>query len=258
MTNDGNEQDGVPVVALRRDDLRRRHRAGVEEDADERQAHRDLVGDHLGRRPQPAEQRVRRAAGPAGQHDAVDADRGHGQDVEHRDRQVGELQRASRSPKIDDLGPERDDREGQERRRRRDDRRQDEDRLSAAFGMMSSFSASLMPSARLCSRPNGPTRLGPMRCCMRATTRRSDQMVNSVITTRKTKIDDGLADDQPPRVVAEAAATSGEASTAAGHRSPPGDGSRRPRAVSRAPRSRRTRTPSRVGRQPHDAVGHRR
>ena len=40
--------------------------------------------------------------------------------------------------------------------------------LSAAFGMMSSFSVSLTPSARLCSRPNGPSRFGPMRCCIRA------------------------------------------------------------------------------------------
>ena len=32
---------------------RRRHRAGVEEHRDERQAHRDLVGDHLGRERRP-------------------------------------------------------------------------------------------------------------------------------------------------------------------------------------------------------------
>jgi hypothetical protein len=63
---------------------------------------------------------------------------------------------------------------------------------SAALGMMSSFSASLMPSARLCSRPNGPTRLGPIRCCMRATTRRSHQIVNRVMTTRKTKTNNAL------------------------------------------------------------------
>ena len=45
-----------------------------------------------------------------------------------------------------------------------------------------------MPSARDCSRPNGPLRLGPMRCCMRATTRRSSQIVNSVMPTRNAKI----------------------------------------------------------------------
>ena len=60
--------------------------------------------------------------------------------------------------------------------------------LSASFGMMSSLNASLSPSARLCSRPNGPCRLGPGRCCIRATTRRSYQIVNSVMTTRNAKI----------------------------------------------------------------------
>ena len=59
--------------------------------------------------------------------------------------------------------------------------------LSTAFGTMSSFSISLTPSARLCSRPKGPCTLGPMRCCIRATTRRSSQMMNSVITNRITK-----------------------------------------------------------------------
>ena len=58
--------------------------------------------------------------------------------------------------------------------------------------MMSSFSASFTPSARLCSRPNGPFTLGPMRCCIRATTRRSNQMLNSVSTTRITKISTAL------------------------------------------------------------------
>ena len=64
--------------------------------------------------------------------------------------------------------------------------------LSAAVGMMSSFSASFTPSARLCSRPNGPCTLGPIRCCMRATTRRSHQMLNSVSSTRITKISTAL------------------------------------------------------------------
>ena len=64
--------------------------------------------------------------------------------------------------------------------------------LSAAFGMMSSLSASFTPSARLCSRPKGPCTLGPMRCCIRATTRRSNQMLNSVSSTRTTKISTAL------------------------------------------------------------------
>ena len=65
--------------------------------------------------------------------------------------------------------------------------------LSAAFGVMSSLSASFTPSARLCSRPKGPCMLGPIRCCMRATTRRSHQMLNSVSSTRTTKISTALS-----------------------------------------------------------------
>ena len=64
--------------------------------------------------------------------------------------------------------------------------------LSAALGMMSSFSASFTPSARLCSRPKGPLTLGPIRCCIRATTRRSYQMLKSVSSTRITKISTAL------------------------------------------------------------------
>ena len=64
--------------------------------------------------------------------------------------------------------------------------------LSAAFGTMSSFSASFTPSARLCNRPKGPCTLGPMRCCIRATTRRSHQMLNRVSSTRITKISTAL------------------------------------------------------------------
>ena len=60
--------------------------------------------------------------------------------------------------------------------------------LSAALGMRSSLKASFTPSASDCSRPKGPCTLGPMRCCMRATTRRSHQMLNSVSSTRTTKI----------------------------------------------------------------------
>ena len=64
--------------------------------------------------------------------------------------------------------------------------------MSAAFGMMSSLSASFTPSASDWSRPNGPCTLGPIRCCIRATTRRSHQMLNSVSSTRITKISTAL------------------------------------------------------------------
>ncbi len=64
--------------------------------------------------------------------------------------------------------------------------------LSAALGMMSSFSASFTPSASDWSRPKGPCTLGPIRCCIRATTRRSNQMLNSVSRTRTRKISTAL------------------------------------------------------------------
>ena len=99
-----------------------------QEHRDHRQAHRDLVGDHLRRRAQAAEQRVGRAGRPAGQHDAVHAQRRAGEDDEHADRQVGELQRGVVAEHRH-LGPERDDREREERRYRRQDRRQEVDRL---------------------------------------------------------------------------------------------------------------------------------
>ena len=93
--DDEREQAGqdVPERGLRRHDLRGRHRPGVDEHGDQREAHRDLVGDHLRGRAQRAEQRVRRAGRPAGEHDAVDADGGDREDEQHGDREVGELQR---------------------------------------------------------------------------------------------------------------------------------------------------------------------
>ena len=76
--------------------------------------------------------------------------------------------------------------------------------LSAAFGVMSSLSASFTPSARLCSRPKGPCMFGPIRCCMRATTRRSHQMLNSVSSDEHDEDQHGLEDHDPHGVVAEA------------------------------------------------------
>ena len=55
----------------------------------ERHAHRDLVGDHLRARAQAAEQRVLVVRRPAGEHDAVDAERGDREDEQEADRQVG-------------------------------------------------------------------------------------------------------------------------------------------------------------------------
>src|SRR5699024_6922905 len=70
--------------------------------------------------------------------------------------------------------------------------------LSAERTRMSSLKASLMPSARLCSSPNGPHTFGPTRCCIRATTRRSNQILNSVSTTRTTKTRTALSSTTQP------------------------------------------------------------
>ncbi len=53
---------------------------------------------------------------------------------------------------------------------------------SALVGMMSSFMKSLVPSASVWSRPQGPATFGPMRFCNRLTTLRSYQTMNMVAT----------------------------------------------------------------------------
>ena len=53
---------------------------------------------------------------------------------------------------------------------------------SARSGRRSSLKNSFMPSASVCSIPNGPALLGPMRFCMPAMTLRSNQTMNIVAT----------------------------------------------------------------------------
>lgn len=55
---------------------------------------------------------------------------------------------------------------------------------SALAGVLSSLSIAFIPSARVWSRPNGPLRLGPGRCCIRPMTRRSNQMTMRVERSR--------------------------------------------------------------------------
>src|SRR4029450_11839304 len=64
--------------------------------------------------------------------------------------------------------------------------------LSAAVGVKSSLNLSFMPSARDCSSPNGPFMLGPWRCCMKATMRRSYQIVNRVSSIKITNANSAL------------------------------------------------------------------
>ena len=98
---------------LLQDDAARREGAGVHEHADDRQSHRRLVAQHLRRGAHRAEQRVLRPRRPAGEHDAVHAEAGHGEEPQHADRGVGELQERLMGAEPHDAA-ERDDGEGEE------------------------------------------------------------------------------------------------------------------------------------------------
>ena len=58
---------------------------------------------------------------------------------------------------------------------------------SAWSGSRSSLKTSLVPSASVCSRPQGPARLGPMRLCMSEITLRSNQIIMAVAVSSATK-----------------------------------------------------------------------
>ncbi len=55
-------------------------------------------------------------------------------------------------------------------------------------GVMVSLSASLIPSARLCRAPHGPTRLGPGRSCIQPRILRSSRIATSTFSMRNAKI----------------------------------------------------------------------
>ena len=65
-------------------------RAHAEQHRDDHEADRDFVGHHLRGRAQRAEEGVFRVRRPAGHDDAVDAERGDGEDVEDADIDVGD------------------------------------------------------------------------------------------------------------------------------------------------------------------------
>ena len=158
------------TVVLRDDDAVGGQRARHEHHGGHRQAERGLVADHLRRGPHRAEQRVLRARRPAGQHDAVDRDRAHGQHEQDADRRVGHLQVASRGRRcVDDavvavgeVAADRDDGEDEERGH---ERRYGASRNTKRIGPLrvdrSSLKNDLMPSARVCRMPNGPALFGP-------------------------------------------------------------------------------------------------
>ena len=87
--------------------------------------------------------------------------------------------------------------------------------LSAAFGMMSSFSASFTPSARLCSRPKGPLHVRADAVLHPG----HDAALEPDVEQRQQHEDDedqhGLEDHQPGRVVPEGARPSPAAANGA-------------------------------------------
>ena len=102
---------------------------------------RRLVADHLRGGPHRAEQRVLRAARPAGEHDAVDRDRRQRQHEQDADRRIGELHpRLVAEPRHDavvavaEVAAERDHAPHQERRDEREVRRELEHEPVGALG----------------------------------------------------------------------------------------------------------------------------
>ena len=166
------EPDQVPVpepVRLRRHDGPGRERAGHQHDHHRGHAERGLVGDHLGRGPHRAEQRVLRARGPAGQHDAVDGDARHGQHEQDPHGRVGHLQLEGVAADGDDAA-DRDDGEDQHGRDDREVRRQLEDEGVGPVGQQVLLEDELGPvGQRLQQAPRpGPVRARPGSACPRS------------------------------------------------------------------------------------------
>ena len=98
----------------------------AQQHGDDDEADRDLVGHHLRGRAQRAEERVLRVRRPAAHDDAVDAERGDGEQIEHADVEVGD------HPAAPAVLVERDHRPGRQRQHRGHQRRQQEHALVGA------------------------------------------------------------------------------------------------------------------------------
>ena len=134
---------------------------------DNRQPHGNFVRNHLRAGAQRAHQRVVRVRRPARHDDAQHAQRRNAQHEQDADVHVGDGMGAA----------EGDDEERGEGGHGDHDRRAPEDQLVGVRGMMSSLISSFRASAKGCSRPCGPTRIGPSRTCMCARTLRSSQFM---------------------------------------------------------------------------------
>ena len=75
---------------LRQHDVGEVERADAEQHGDDDEADRDFVGHHLRGRAQRAEERIFRVRRPAAHDDAIDLERGDGEDVEDADIDVGD------------------------------------------------------------------------------------------------------------------------------------------------------------------------
>ena len=127
------EDPEEPVAGLAHHDVVGGQRPGQQHDRHHRQAERGFVGHHLRRRPHRAEQRVLRAGRPARQHHAVHGDRAAGEDEQHADRRVGELEPGVVAEDLDgallllgELAADRDHREHEEGRDEGEERGEDE------------------------------------------------------------------------------------------------------------------------------------
>ena len=114
-----NDPDAVrppdpPALLLALDDPRQRQRAGEQHHHQQGQRRGDFVGDHLGRRPHPAEQRPFVVRTPPAQENAHNAQAAHGRHKQHADIHIRKLQQ----------GAVRDHAQDQHRRHQRQERRQ--------------------------------------------------------------------------------------------------------------------------------------
>ncbi|KAG0775621.1 hypothetical protein G6F22_013163 [Rhizopus arrhizus] len=110
------------AAGLRHHDVAQVQAARSDHHADQGEAHRDFVADHLRRGAHGTQERVLRVGRPTGKDDAVDAQRGHRQQVQQAGVGVGQH----------DLRIEGHHRPGREGRGQGDQRGQQVDRLVGA------------------------------------------------------------------------------------------------------------------------------
>ena len=112
-----------PDVALGADDVDQRERAAHHDHPEQRQPHRDLVGDQLRRAAHRPEQAVFRARRPAAEQHPVEGDRADREEVEDADRDVDPVEA---DPVLH--VPPGHDRQGEDAGEDRQQRSQDEQR----------------------------------------------------------------------------------------------------------------------------------